>query len=133
MVSAGLLLKKLLIQDGNRVVVLNAPTEIKTLLAQVVADCEWTESPNGRYDVVLLFAANEAEWDRRIQTALDAADTNGVFWVAYPKVLTHCGSELCRDRLWDLMKPFGQRPVSQIAVDDAWSALRFRPQDGAGK
>jgi hypothetical protein len=28
-----------------------------------------------------------------------------------------------------LMKGSGLRPVTQIAIDDTWSALRFRPEE----
>jgi hypothetical protein len=48
----------------------------------------------------------------------------GVFWVAYPK---GGKSDLSRNELWTLLEPYLWRPVSQIAIDDTWSALRFRP------
>jgi hypothetical protein len=32
-----------------------------------------------------------------------------------------------RDTLWPILSEYGLRPISQVAVDDIWSALRFRP------
>ena len=32
-----------------------------------------------------------------------------------------------RDTLWPILGEHGMRPVSQVAIDDTWSALRFRP------
>ena len=29
--------------------------------------------------------------------------------------------------LWPILAVFGLRPISQVAVDEVWSALRFRP------
>jgi hypothetical protein len=47
-----------------------------------------------------------------------------VFWVAYPKANR---ADINRDTLWPIVAEYGLRPVSQVAVDDVWSALRFRP------
>jgi len=44
-------------------------------------------------------------------------------WVAYPKANR---TDLNRDSLWPIVSEFGLRPNGQVAVDDIWSALRFR-------
>jgi hypothetical protein len=36
-------------------------------------------------------------------------------------------SDLSREEVWAAMEATGWRPVSQIAIDETWSALRFRP------
>ena len=45
-------------------------------------------------------------------------------WLLYPK-----GNRIAlnRDSLWRLMADYGVRPITQVAVDRVWSALRFRP------
>jgi hypothetical protein len=45
-------------------------------------------------------------------------------WVAYPKGNK---TDMNRDTLWPIVAEYGMRPISQIAVDNIWSALRFRP------
>jgi hypothetical protein len=47
-------------------------------------------------------------------------------WVAYPKS-GQLGTDLNRDSLAALLIASGIQPVRQIAVDEVWSALRFRP------
>jgi hypothetical protein len=47
-----------------------------------------------------------------------------VLWVAYPKGNR---TDLNRDSLWPILGEYGMRPISQVAVDEVWSALRFRP------
>lgn len=47
-----------------------------------------------------------------------------VLWIAYPKGNR---ADLNRDSLWPILAEHGLRPISQVAVDDVWSALRFRP------
>ena len=47
-----------------------------------------------------------------------------VFWVLYPKANR---ADINRDTLWPILSAYGMRPISQVAVDAVWSALRFRP------
>jgi hypothetical protein len=47
-----------------------------------------------------------------------------VLWVVYPKGNR---TDLNRDSLWPILAAHGLRPITQVAVDDVWSALRFRP------
>lgn len=47
-----------------------------------------------------------------------------VFWVFYPKGNV---TDINRDTLWPMLAGYGLRPITQVAVDDIWSALRFRP------
>jgi hypothetical protein len=49
----------------------------------------------------------------------------GSLWVAYPKGNR---TDINRDTLWPILVEYGMRPIGQVAIDDVWSALRFRPQ-----
>jgi hypothetical protein len=46
-----------------------------------------------------------------------------LLWVAYPK---GGRADINRDSLWPMLTPLGLRPIGQVAIDDTWSALRFR-------
>jgi hypothetical protein len=46
--------------------------------------------------------------------------------VAYPKS-GQLGTDLNRNSLASLLAESDVQPVRQIAIDDVWSALRFRP------
>lgn len=45
-------------------------------------------------------------------------------WVAYPKGNR---TDINRDTVWPILAEHGMRPIGQVALDDVWSALRFRP------
>jgi hypothetical protein len=47
----------------------------------------------------------------------------GVLWIAYPKGNK---ADINRDSLWPIVADFDMRPNGQVAIDDHWSALRFR-------
>jgi hypothetical protein len=50
-----------------------------------------------------------------------------LLWVAYPKGSSGVKTDVNRDRLWQALEPTGWRPVRQVALDETWSAMRFRP------
>jgi hypothetical protein len=60
---------------------------------------------------------------RKIVTA-HADDLPASVWVAYPKGNR---SDVNRDTLWPILAEHGLRPIGQVAMDDIWSAIRFRP------
>jgi hypothetical protein len=52
----------------------------------------------------------------------------GALWIAYPKANR---TDVNRDTLWPILGDYGMRPITQVSVDEVWSALRFRPvRDG---
>jgi hypothetical protein len=36
-------------------------------------------------------------------------------------------TDINRDSLWPILGEHGLRPVTQVSIDQVWSALRFRP------
>jgi len=50
-------------------------------------------------------------------------ERTAAIWIAYPEANK---ADINRDSLWPILAEFGMRPISQVAVDDVWSALRFR-------
>jgi len=55
-----------------------------------------------------------------------------LLWIAYPKQSSGIKTDVNRDILWQLSLQTGLRPVTQIAIDETWSALRFRPAERVG-
>lgn len=78
--------------------------------------------PDGA-DVAVVLADDRATLDRVLAEHGGALASVTTTWVAYPKGNR---SDLNRDSLWPLLTPHGLRPNGQVAVDDTWSALRFR-------
>ena len=58
---------------------------------------------------------------------LKSAAPGALVWITYPKKTSGVESDLSREEVWAAMEGTGWRPVSQIAIDEVWSALRFRP------
>jgi hypothetical protein len=49
-----------------------------------------------------------------------------ILWVAYPKLTSKLAADLSRDVIHKLAPKHGLDTVSQIAIDDDWSALRLK-------
>ena len=72
----------------------------------------------------LVFADDAASLRDLLTAHRDQLARPSVLWVAYPKGNR---TDLNRDSLWPILGEYGLRPISQVAVDEVWSALRFRP------
>lgn len=111
---------KLQIKPGHTVVVLSPPDDVELGLEHLSAGVSDA-------DAVLVFVRSAADLETdEVAHVLEAARQDRLAWVAYPKG-KQLGTDLDRDTLAALLTARGVRPVRQIALDDTWSALRFRP------
>jgi hypothetical protein len=75
---------------------------------------------------LLVFASSSAALPAHLADIVASAKADRLTWVAYPKAGA-LGTDLNRDRLAAILTAEGTQPVRQVALDDTWSALRFRP------
>ena len=114
----------------TRLAVRNAPQGMAERLAGQLEGVEVVTGPDVRADALLLFVNNMAEAQALAAGAVEAvadAKPEGVLWLAYPKGSSKIKTDINRDTLWPVVQAHGWRPVRQIAIDEVWSALRFRP------
>jgi hypothetical protein len=108
---------KLQLKPGQSVCVVNAPSEFSLPGLHVVGADE--------ADLIIGFAVTRADL-KGLSAIVAAARADRLAWVGYPKA-GKLGTDLNRDRLADALATKGIQPVRQVAIDDTWSALRFRP------
>jgi hypothetical protein len=77
-------------------------------------------------DVVLLFVPDRASLDAKLPGVLKTMTAAAILWVAYPKLSSKLAADLSRDSIHALAPEHGLNTVSQIAIDDDWSALRLK-------
>ena len=75
---------------------------------------------------LLVFVTNRASLGTARRAVVESASADRLTWVAYPKA-GQLGTDLNRDSLAERLRKEGIQPVTQIAIDETWSALRFRP------
>lgn len=74
--------------------------------------------------VGLVFTEDEASLRAILDAQKERLAQPNILWVAYPKANRIAVN---RDSLWPILTEYGMRPNGQVAIDDVWSALRFRP------
>jgi len=119
------LLKELRHKEELKSVVLNAPKSIQEEFGK--RGFLITAKKPDRFQFALLFVRDKAEVEKHLRPTIDNVEYDSVFWIAYPKGGSPMKTDINRDILWELLKPFGYQPVSQIAIDKDWSAMRLRP------
>ncbi len=124
------LARKLQIKPGQRLRVVNAPADLRGAMAGGLSDNPVVT--RGRSEAVLLCVTSLAEAEALGPATLGTVGPDGLAWVAYPKGTSGVATDVNRDRLRALLAPAGWQPVRQIALDDVWSAMRFRPADKVG-
>lgn len=113
---------KLQLKPGSTIAVLGLPDDVQLHLPEDVHST--SEAANA--DGVIAFAINGAALESTAAPAITAACEDRLAWIAYPKA-AKLDTDLNRDVLARLAQQRGARPVRQIAVNDVWSAIRFRP------
>jgi hypothetical protein len=130
------LARKLLIRPGHRILVLNAPEgyvdRLDPLPEGATVSKEQGGEPAGSFNQVHLFVGDRAQLQRDAAAALALAglEEGGVLWACYPK---GGKADINRDRGWEPLLDQGWHQVTQVSIDETWSALRFRPLADIGK
>jgi hypothetical protein len=86
----------------------------------------------GTYPFVQVFATRLPEILRFAQKLSKHAAPNALVWISYPKKTSKLAGDLSRDVIRKAMSSAGWRAVSIVAIDEVWSALRFRPGGQVG-
>jgi drug/metabolite transporter (DMT)-like permease len=125
--------EKLGIKPGNTLSVLNAPNGEVAVVGPLPDRV--TVAPPGSTsvsaaDVVVLFAADSTQLHRDAPAVLTSVPDSTRVWIAYQK---GGASDLSRDTLMPAFTSLGWHGVSLAALDDRWSAARFRRMDQIGR
>jgi hypothetical protein len=119
---------KLNLGAHTRIHVLNAPASfVPVLEALSEVDVRSSLGARDRTRWVIGFAITQAELDATSTKIGKAAEGDAVVWIAYPKKSSkRYRCEFDRDSGWTALGAAGFEPVRMVAIDDDWSALRFR-------
>lgn len=120
------LFAKLNLKDQKTIVVLNRPDSFKQELA-ALKGVKVADVLTGKAEFVLAFVTQQAEVDKLSQALAKKAEGDAIVWFAYPKGTSkRYTCEFNRDTGWAVLKKAGFDTVRQVAIDEDWSALRFR-------
>ena len=125
--------KKLKFTISGENLVVNAPEEYVSILEGAAFDTTPDDAKLGKYDFVQVFAASQAEMESLVNRVAKAGKYDCLFWACYPKSTGKVKYDLKRESVWAALALGSLRPVSQIAIDEKWTALRGRNPELVGK
>ena len=122
------LFDKLNLKDHREILVVNAPLSFESELAALTGVTVLRDP--GKVQTIrfaLAFATTQAEVDRLAKLLSAKAEGDALLWFAYPKGTSKkYPCDFNRDTGWSVLKSAGFDTVRAVAIDEDWSALRFR-------
>ncbi len=122
------LFKKLNFKNQKEIVVINHPHSFENELKEIskhtlIKDIEAVSL----VDFAISFVLSKEQIEETIKLIFPKLNGDAILWFCYPKGTSKkykCNFN--RDSGWESVGNFNLEGVRQIAIDDDWSALRFR-------
>ena len=123
------LLSKLNFKGQGRIALVNAEDSFYNSVSKAVKDVIIDKEIDLRcpYGFILLFVKNVSEIEFLTPIAIHNLMDDGILWFCFPKKTSkkHV-SEVNRDNGWKALSNYGFYGVRVVAIDEDWSAMRFR-------
>ncbi|MEO7223242.1 MAG: DUF3052 domain-containing protein [Devosia sp.] len=122
--------QKLGFKDGQRVLFISLPKELKDLRKSrnfvEIAEAGWETFTDGDpgYDVIHGFTASRATLEKSAKPLMDSIDRDGTIWISWPKKASKVPTDITEDVIREIVLPIGLVDVKVAAVSEIWSGLK---------
>jgi hypothetical protein len=123
------LLDKLNYKGQKRISVINAEESFILLVSRELkgAIIDQKIDPRYPYEFIIIFVKSVSEVESLTPMTLHNLMADGVLWFCYPKKTSKkYSSDIDRDHGWKALNDSGLYGIRVVAIDEDWSALRFR-------
>jgi hypothetical protein len=123
--------QKLGLKDGQRVLFISLPKELKDLRKArnfvEIAEAGWDTFTDGEpgYDVIHGFTASRAILEKSAKKLMKQIDRDGMVWISWPKKASKVETDITEDVIRDVVLPIGLVDVKVAAVSEIWSGLKL--------
>jgi hypothetical protein len=123
--------QKLGLKDGQRVLFISLPKELKDLRTSrhfiEMAEAGWETFTDGDrgYDVIHGFTASRAVLEKAARPLMDEIERNGSIWISWPKRASKVMTDITEDVIREVVLPIGLVDVKVAAVNEIWSGLKL--------
>ena len=120
--------RKLNLKEQREIAVFNVPASFEAELAalkgiKILRDARKLNA----VQFALAFVMQQNELNRLSTILAEGSEGDALLWFAYPKGTSkRYTCDFNRDTGWQVIRKAGFDSVRQVAVDEDWSALRFR-------
>jgi nucleoside-diphosphate-sugar epimerase len=123
------LAKKLGINEGHVVGVVNGPHGFADLLEPLPPGVQLVNGVRSRRDVVVMFARQRREIESKLAALTKAIFPDGAIWIAWPKKSAAkqlgIATDITEDTVREVALPTGLVDNKVCAIDEIWSGLRL--------
>ena len=125
------LAQKLGLKDGQRVLFISLPKDLKDLRKSrhfvEIAEAGWETFTDGDpgYDVIHGFTASRDVLAHAAKPLMDSIDRDGSIWISWPKKASKVATDITEDVIRDIVLPIGLVDVKVAAVNEIWSGLKL--------
>jgi hypothetical protein len=123
------LLEKLNYKGQKRISIINAEESFLNTISSDLVDVTVDKKidPRYPYEFIIIFVKSVSEVEQIAPVAIHNLMADGVLWFCYPKKTSKkYNSEIDRDHGWKVLIDSGFYGIRLVAIDQDWSALRFR-------
>ncbi|TDE12833.1 hypothetical protein [Dyadobacter psychrotolerans] len=122
--------KKLNFKGQKKILVLNSPESFSVNLDSVREETEIETDLGNEVEFAVLFVQKQSEIDNLIPDIAPLLKGDAILWMCYPKGTSKkYNCDFNRDTGWAIMGNYELEPVRMVAIDEDWSALRFKKVD----
>jgi hypothetical protein len=123
------LFKKLNFKEHKAIVALNAPQSFELELAEMARETKIVKEMKSIKEIefILCFVSTQKEVDKIADEIKSKLVGDVILWMCYPKGTSKKYTcDFNRDTGWEKLGNLNLEPVRMVAIDEDWSALRFR-------
>jgi hypothetical protein len=116
--------KKLGVKDGSKVVVVNAPSNVESILGEMPKNTTLTRHAESNADMTLWFLQSRSELDAGIDR-MGRISGNGRLWICWPKKASGIPTDVTQNVVRSAGLAVGLVDFKICAIDATWSGLCF--------
>jgi hypothetical protein len=123
------LFKKLNFKEHKAIVALNVPQSFELELAEMARETKIVKEIKSIKEIefILCFVSTQKEVDKIADEIKSKLVGDVILWMCYPKGTSKKYTcDFNRDTGWEKLGNLNLEPVRMVAIDEDWSALRFR-------
>jgi NRPS condensation-like uncharacterized protein len=121
--------KKMNYKDQKVIHAINSPDSFEKELKEMSVNAAIKKQlkATDKAEFIIAFCTKQSEIDKLTPLFAKALEGDGLLWFAYPKGTSkNYKCDFNRDTGWAILGKHGFEGVRQVAIDEDWSALRFR-------
>ena len=124
------LVKKLAIKPKSKLLALNAPEGYRDLLGELPPETTYSTSADGTFDWIQLFVTKQQALYDQLPELKQKLAPEGMLWITFPRDKKK--TDLSRNAVLPdaIQDRFGLTPVSNVVVNDDWTAYRLKHYNG---